>query len=93
MDLPPRLGLGTIYIAPLCEVPVLLEQESEFRYWDGKVLGIQPHPICGSASSHCVSHPNSIKESSNLHLSTNLAFTYMVASLRINHQQHVSLQA
>ena len=64
----------------------------EFRYGDGKVLSTQPHLICGLASSHCVSHPNSIKESSNLHLPTDLAFTYMATSLRINHQQHVSLQ-
>jgi len=33
---------------------------SEFRYGDGKVLDIQPHPTRELASSHCVLRLNLI---------------------------------
>ena len=42
MKLPPRLGLGTIYIVPFMEGQIYYQSTClEFRYGDGKVLGTQ----------------------------------------------------
>ena len=62
MESPPRLGLGTIYIAPFTEGLIYYQSTClKFRYGDGKVLCTQPHPTRGSASTHCVLHLNLIK--------------------------------
>ena len=54
MESPPRLGLRTINIAPFMEGLIFYQSMCpKFRYEDGKVLDTQPHPICGSASTHC----------------------------------------
>ena len=49
MKLLPKLGLGTIYIAPLCKGLILLEHVSENlgMGMGRKVLGTQPHPTVG----------------------------------------------
>ena len=57
LESPPSLGLGTIFIAPLCgRTSNYQSMGSEFRYGHGKVLGTQPHPTRGPASTHCVLH-------------------------------------
>ena len=62
MESPPRLGLGTINIAPFLEGLVFYQSMCpKFRYKDEKVLGTQPHLTCGSASTHCVPSLNLIK--------------------------------
>ena len=67
MKLLPKLGLGTIYIAPLCKGLILLEHVSENlgMGMGRKVLGTQPHPTSRSASTYCVPNLNLIKRSSN----------------------------
>ena len=68
MELPPRLGLGTINIAPFMEGLVYYQSTCpEFRYGDGKVLGTQPYLTRGSVSIHCVLHFNFIKGTFNIH--------------------------
>ena len=49
---------GLIYYRSTCP---------EFRYGDGKVLGTQPHPSHGSASTHCVLRLNLIKSTFNIY--------------------------
>ena len=44
---------------------------SEFKYRDEKVLGTQPHPTHGLASTYCVLHLNPIKGLFNI------AYTYV----------------
>ena len=61
---------------------------SKFRYGDGKVLGTQPHPTHGLASSHCVLRLNLIKGMFNIvsyahihtHTHTNMHLTVNMAS-------------
>ena len=84
MELPPRLGLGTINIVPLCGRTSLTT-----RVWvrnlglgDRKVLGTQPHPTRGSASSHCVLHLDLIKDSFNIFIYT---YTHTLASSSNQH--------
>ena len=68
MELPPRLGLGTINTAPLMEGLIYYQSTClEFRYEDGKVLSTQPHPTHGSASTHYVLRLNLIKGTFNFH--------------------------
>ena len=52
---------GLIYYQSRC---------SEFRYGDEKVLGTQPHPTRGLASTHCVLFLNLIKGTFNIHHSS-----------------------
>ena len=63
MESPPRLGLENINITPLCEG--IRNPYPEFKYGDEKILGTQPYLTHGSASTHCVTYPNSIKGSFN----------------------------
>ena len=68
MESPPRLGLGTINIAPFMEGLIYYQNTcSEFRYEDGKVLGTQPHLTCGTVFSHCILRLNLIKDTFNIH--------------------------
>ena len=63
MEWPPRLGLGTISIAPFVKGLIYYQSMCpEFRYGDGKVLGTQPHSTCRLASIHCVLRLNLIKD-------------------------------
>ena len=55
--------------------------DSEFRYGDGKVLGTQPHPTHGSASSHYVLCLNLIKGPFNIVIYT---YTHNSIHLAIN---------
>ena len=67
MESPPRLDLGTIYIAPFMKRLIYYHSTCpEFSYGDGKVLSIQPHPTCGSASTSCVLCLNLIKGTFNI---------------------------
>ena len=68
MELPPSLGLETINIyRALHERTDLYKSTcSEFRYGDGKLLGTQPHPTRGTASTHCVPSLNLIKGKFNM---------------------------
>ena len=67
MELPPSLGLGTINIVSFMEGLIFYHSSCpKFRYGDGKVLGIQPHPTHRSASTHCVPNLNLIKGKFNM---------------------------
>ena len=59
MELPPRLGLGTINIAPI-------HGRTNLRYGDAKELCTQSHPARGSASTHCVPSLNFVKDIFNM---------------------------
>ena len=96
MELLPRLGLGTICIAPFMEGFIYYQSTCpEFRYGDGKVLGTQPHPTHGSASTQCVLRLNLIKDIFNIvilnshthtsiHLAINMAFSFQTLKKIIN---------
>ena len=61
MELSPKLSLGFMNIALFMEGLIYYQSTClEFKYRDGKVLGTQPHPIRGSASTHCVLYFNLI---------------------------------
>ena len=61
MELSPRLSLGIMNIGLFMEGLIYYQSTClEFKYRDGKVLGTQPHPIRGSASTHCVLYFNLI---------------------------------
>ena len=61
MELPPRLSVGTICIALLCEGLILPMHLLEFRHRNGKMLGTQTYPTYRSAYTHFVPNPNLIK--------------------------------
>ena len=82
MESPPRLGLGTINIAPFMEELIFYQSMCpNFRYGDGKVLGTQPHPTRGSASTHFVSNLNPIKGKLNI-----VILTHTHSSMHLNIQ-------
>ena len=65
MESPPKLGI--INIAPFMERLVYNQSMCpEFRYGNGKVLGIQPYRTRGSAFTHCVLYFNLIKDTFNI---------------------------
>ena len=67
MKLLPRLGLGTIYIAPFMEGLIYYQCTCpEFKYGYGKVLGTQPYLTCWSAFTHCILRLNLIKGTFNI---------------------------
>ena len=67
MESPSSLGLRTINIAPFVEGLIFYQSRClEFKYRDGKVLGTQPYPTSGSASTHCVLNLNLIKSNFNM---------------------------
>ena len=83
MESPPRLGLGTINIVPFVEGLIYYQSMcSEFRYGERKVLGTQPYPTCGFASTHYVLHFNLIKGTFNIHHSR---LTHASIHLSIQH--------
>jgi len=61
------MGLGTMCVMPFYgRIDLYQSSCPEFRYEDGKVLGIEPYLTHRSASTHCVSNPNPIKGSFNM---------------------------
>jgi len=77
IESPPKLGI--INITPFMERLIYYQSTCpEFRYGDGKVLGIQPHRTRESASTHCVLCFNLIKDTFNIHHSR---LTYTLAHI------------
>ena len=88
MESPPRLGLGTINIAPFVEGLIYYQSTClEFRYGEGKMLDTQPHPTCESTSTHYVLRFISLKTHSTFALQT-LSHTHTHIHQNTSSKQH-----